>query len=166
MSQIQTGSTENLEIEMKIANVDLSSLDQNLSFMIRLAQLESFKVFFDFFSKTELLPGEFSSMLVIFNNPKIRQGVLASSLKIKRANMAKIVRGMEVKQMITKSVPDDDRRSFELSLTEKGKTYIEKYENDFATYDKEYSDSLFTEEERKLFLSFLYKASGYQAHIG
>lgn len=98
----------------------LGPLDGSLGFLLRLSQLRSFRDYFRSFGEDGIRPGELSVLMLLAENPGIRQGVLARALMIKRAHMAKMVRAMEEDGLLTRSVPDSDRRALELRLTERG----------------------------------------------
>ena len=96
-------------------------LADSLGFLLRLSQLRSFETFFAEMADLDVRPGEMSMILLLAENPGIRQGVLASRLRIKRAHMAKMVRVLEDAGLIEREVPRDDRRAMELRLTEAGR---------------------------------------------
>ena len=100
-------------------------LSESLGFLLRLAQLGAFRDFYDDVGGTGVRPGEMSVLLLIAENPGVRQGVLARGLMIKRAHMTKMVRAMETEGLVRRTVPEDDRRSVELWLTEAGAARVE-----------------------------------------
>tara|TARA_R100000789_G_scaffold79524_4_gene74770 strand:- start:9952 stop:10494 length:543 start_codon:yes stop_codon:yes gene_type:complete len=108
----------------KDAVVRYGHLSDSLGFLLRLAQLQSFADFFRAFEGEEVRPGEISVLMVLYENPGIRQGLLARALSIKRAHMTKMVRQMETDGLITRRVPEDDKRAMELRLTALGQARI------------------------------------------
>lgn len=96
-------------------------LSESLGFLLRLAQLQAFEEYFNADGHAEHGPGEMSILLMIDANPSIRQGVLARALRIKRAHMTKIIQSFDRAGLVHTSVPEDDRRSLELMLTQAGK---------------------------------------------
>lgn len=146
-------STSTLDSSM---DIDISLLEKQISFMIRIAQIEAFDRFYHSFSDPTVRPGEYTCLLVIDGNPGIRQGVLANTLKIKRANMAKVMRRLELDGLLTKKTPANDRRSFGLFLTPKGKAFVTNNLKIFCTQD-EIGYSMLTEKEQKRLLSLLHK---------
>ncbi|MBS0126822.1 MarR family winged helix-turn-helix transcriptional regulator [Thetidibacter halocola] len=101
-------------------SVDYGPLSESLGFLLRLSQLRAFADFFDGMAGLDVHPGELSVLLVLSANPGIRQGVLARALTIKRAHMTKMVRAMERDGLVSRTVPQDDRRAVELWLTDTG----------------------------------------------
>ncbi len=104
--------------------VHFGPLSEALGFLLRLAQLKSFAGFFRSFEAEDIRPGELTVLMVLHENPGIRQGMLAKSLSIKRAHMTKMVRQMEDEGLILRRVPEDDKRAMELWLTEAGEARV------------------------------------------
>lgn len=98
--------------------VDIGPLADSLGFMLRLAQIRAFERFFADFGELGLTPGALSVLVVIARNPGIRQGSLARRLHIKPANMTKTIRALEAMDLVRRTVPEDDRRAIEISLTD------------------------------------------------
>lgn len=100
--------------------LDWGPLADSLGFLLRLAQLEAFESYFAATEGTAPLPGSLSILMMVRQNPGIRQGVLARALRIKRAHMTKIVQALEQAGHLRGTVPPDDRRAIELHLTAQG----------------------------------------------
>ena len=75
--------------------VRLGAMADSLGFLLRLAQLASFREFFEDLDGMDVRPGEMTVLMLIGENPGVRQGVLAKRLMIKRAHMTKMIRAME-----------------------------------------------------------------------
>jgi DNA-binding MarR family transcriptional regulator len=114
--------------------VDLGELSGSLGFLLRLAQLQIFEDFFKALSKYDLKPGEFSVLHVLALNPAQRQGAIAKILRIKPAHMTKVIARLETSGFLTRTIPDDDRRSVKLSLTQKGDDFVRNHRNEFMGY--------------------------------
>ncbi|WP_373353616.1 MarR family winged helix-turn-helix transcriptional regulator [Pseudoroseicyclus sp. CXY001] len=141
------------------ARVELGELGTSLGFMMRIAQLRLFERFFERFGGLDLKPGEFSLLWVIHLNPGIRQGGLAHALRIKPAHMTKLIRKLEEQGIVTRHIPDDDRRSVELTLTEPGKRFVEERQADFFGAD-DYHGNALTRAERLQLAELLQKYCG------
>jgi len=139
--------------------VDLGGLNEAPGFMLRLAQLKVFENFFSEVGGRGLKPGEFSVLWVIRNNPGIRQSILGQSLMIKRAHMTKLIRALEDRDLLSRNIPDEDRRAVELTLTTKGKTEAEAASEWFFAYEQGVGASL-SEAEREQLLALLRKFIG------
>lgn len=100
----------------------------SLGFLLRLAQLRSFAEFFDAWGDAGIKPGEMTVLMMIAQNPGVRQGVLARALMIKRAHMTKMIRALEIAGMVARTVPEDDKRSVELWLSDACKAQMQEME--------------------------------------
>jgi DNA-binding MarR family transcriptional regulator len=118
------------------AEVDMGPLSDSLGFLLRLAQLRAFEDFFSDHGPGGLKPGEFSVLWVIARNPGIRQSVLGQRLMIKRAHMTKLIRGMEDQGLVSRRIPDADRRAVELTLTAAGERDVNTAAAAFFAYEK------------------------------
>jgi len=118
------------------AGVDMGPLSESLGFLLRLAQLRAFEDFFSDHGPGGLKPGEFSVLWVIARNPGIRQSVLGQRLMIKRAHMTKLIRGVEDQGLVSRRIPDADRRAVELTLTAAGERDVNKAADAFFAYEK------------------------------
>ena len=131
-------------------DLDYGPLGDSLGFLLRLAQLRSFASFYAELGELDIRPGEMTMLFVLGENPGVRQGVLAKALRIKRAHMTKMVRGLEAAGLLTRTVPEDDRRSVELWLSEAGRARIEAVRPMFETHEARTPDRLTAEETAQL----------------
>ena len=114
--------------QLRGAALDFGVFSNSPGFLLRLAQLRSFAEFFDAWADTGIKPGEITVLMMIAQNPGVRQGVLARALMIKRAHMTKMIRALEDARMVTRTVPEDDKRSAELWLSDAGKAKVAELE--------------------------------------
>lgn len=105
-------------------DVQLGELNNSLGFLLRVAQVRVYDQFYERFGADDLRPGEFSMLWIMHLNPGIKQGILAQTLRIKPAHMTKTVRRFEDQGLIEREIPDHDRRSVLLKLTEKGEGFV------------------------------------------
>jgi DNA-binding MarR family transcriptional regulator len=111
-------------------------LSESLGFLVRLQQLVSFQEFYTRFGNSDIRPGEISLLILIDENPGIRQGVLARRLLIKRAHMTKMVQAFEAAGLVKKSVPEDDKRGIKLHLTLKGQQHVSEMKPIFMKHEE------------------------------
>lgn len=130
--------------------VRLGPLRESLGFLLRLAQLSAFRDFFEDLGPLGVRPGELSVLLLIGENPGIRQGVLARRLMIKRAHMTKMVRSLENAGLVRRTVPASDRRSAELWLTERGRLRVAELREPFLAHERRPAPGLTRAEEAQL----------------
>lgn len=119
-------------------------------FLLRLAQLKVYSEFFAKVGERGLRPGQFSVLWVIQNNPGIRQSILGQSLMIKRAHMTKLIRALEEDGLVSRRVPDDDRRAVELTLTAKGDEQVKAAADWLFRYEDGLGSGLDVSERREL----------------
>ncbi|SFP40077.1 MarR family winged helix-turn-helix transcriptional regulator [Tranquillimonas alkanivorans] len=141
------------------AEVRLGGLAHSLGFLLRIAQVRNYERFYARFEGMDLRPGEFSVLWVIQLNPGIRQGLLAQTLSIKPAQMTKVIRRLEEQGKLVRTIPEGDRRSVRLDLSEAGRAFVEARRDDFLGADDYHGDDLTPEESREL-ARLLLKYSG------
>ena len=138
----------------------LAGLTDSLGFLLRMAQLKVFEQFFKTLGRFELRPGEFSVLVVIAQNPGVRQGLLANALNIKPAHMTKMVRNFETRNLILRAVPEDDRRAVELSLSKEGERHVTELAPHFYDFDRAQCEPL-TRAEMETLRGLLRKFNGF-----
>ena len=143
------------------AAVDMGRLSDSLGFLLRLAQLRAFEDFFSDHGPGGLKPGEFSVLWVIARNPGIRQSVLGQRLMIKRAHMTKLIRSMEDQNLLSRRIPDADRRAVELTLTTTGEREVGKAADTFFAYEQTTGGPLARQEVAQL-IALLQKFVGIE----
>jgi DNA-binding MarR family transcriptional regulator len=134
-------------------------MEHQVGFLLRLAQIEDFKRFYHRFGNRELRPGEYSALIAIGINPGIRQGVLASTLMIKRSNMAKMIGALTRRGLVRRRVPAGDKRAVELYPTTKSRSLIGKLTPEITEHDMNAS-SMLDHDERELLIRLLKKMIG------
>jgi DNA-binding MarR family transcriptional regulator len=142
--------TEARDIAREAEDVRLGPLADSLGFLLRLSQLVSFRDFFAELEDIDMRPGEASVLMLIGENPGVRQGVLAKRLMIKRAHMTKMIRAMEETGLVTRTVPEDDRRSVELWLTKRGQDRVEAMRDPWAAHEARPARNLTRRDEAEL----------------
>src|SRR4051794_31745186 len=139
--------------------VDFGPMEQQVGFLLRLAQIEDFKAFYRRFGQLDMRPGEYSTLIAVGINPGIRQGVLASALMIKRSNMAKMIGALARKGLVRRRIPADDKRAVELHPTPKSRALVRKIMPDIIEHDRNAS-SVLDAGERELLIGLLRKMIG------
>ena len=119
------------EIRDTEETVDLGEITGSLGFLLRMAQLRAYDHFFETLAGHDLRPGEFTVLWVIGLNPGLRQGTIARTLYIKPAHMTKLVGRLVAANWVSRTIPDNDRRSVRLTLTPDGKAFVEAYREKF-----------------------------------
>lgn len=110
---------------------ELGELPEFFGLLLRLAQVRHYERFFAAFDGTEIRPGEMTLLWLVDLNPGIRQGVAARTLRIKPAHMTKLVQRMIDAGLVSRTTPQDDRRSVMLSLTDVGRAHLDRHRDRF-----------------------------------
>jgi DNA-binding MarR family transcriptional regulator len=142
--------------------VDFGPAAGLVGFMVRLAQLHIYGTFFQDFRDRDITPGQVGILIAVGRNPGIRQGVLAEALRIKRSNMAKVVRVLEDNGMIERRAQAKDQRAVEMRLTRKGKALVERMVPETAASDRA-ATSMLSDREHAILLRLLGRIVGYSA---
>ncbi|SPF80225.1 MarR family winged helix-turn-helix transcriptional regulator [Pseudoprimorskyibacter insulae] len=142
-------------------DIVIGELSGSLGFLLRMAQLQVFEGFYRELAKYELKPGEFSVMWVISRNLGIRQGALARKLRIKPAHMTKLIQRMEASGYVERIIPEDDRRSVILGLTETGYQFVNTRKAEFFSYYLQ-ENAMLPEEDMATLIGLLQKLSGFK----
>src|ERR1700744_6747515 len=102
------------------ASIDLHGVEDEIGFMLRLAQLAVFKDVIETLSPFGLRPSDFSALRVIAANPGLKQQDIGRELGIKGPNLVGMVEDLNKRRLITRKVVPGDRRSYSLPLTAAG----------------------------------------------
>lgn len=134
----------------KQSEVEIGKLDGAVGFLLRMAQLKVYEQFFADDAELVMKPGEFSVLWVMSCNPGIRQSALGNRLMIKRAHMTKLIRAFEDQGLVSRRVPDEDRRAVELTLTAEGADLVERTSRWFFRHEERIGANLAAEERDQL----------------
>lgn len=99
---------------------DLTPLEGQLGFLLRLAQMAVFKDLLAALKPLDLRLADLSALLMIERNPGLKQQALGEALHIQRSNLVAIVDQLEKRGLIERAPMRGDRRSYALSLTDPG----------------------------------------------
>lgn len=139
-------------------SVEMTTLNDHIGYRVRIVQVRIFKDIYERMEKLGMTLGAFSALVVIGENPGIRQGVLGAAMHIKRPNMTKLVNGLEKSGLVERRTPPTDKRAVELRLTPTGQARIEAAMREVRAHDREIG-ALLTAAERETLLGLLDKVS-------
>jgi len=139
--------------------VDFGPMQTQTGFLLRLAQIEAFRAYYQRFGNWDLRPGEYSALVAIGINPGIRQGVLAGALMIKRSNMAKMISALARSGLVRRRVPLDDKRAIELYPTPKSRALVRKIVPEITEHDRT-TTWMLDDGERQVLIGLLQKIVG------
>lgn len=144
------------------AAISLGGMETQAGFILRIAQLAAFERFFDLLGPSAVKISEITVLIAIHENPGIRQGEVADVLKIKWPNMTKLVRAMESRGLVERHIPQHDRRSVVLRLTDAGRAAIVESEGAMHRADRE-ALSMLDEAEHAQLMVLARKIAGWPA---
>ncbi|WP_304618030.1 MarR family winged helix-turn-helix transcriptional regulator [Paracoccus sp. (in: a-proteobacteria)] len=125
---------------------ELGELPNIFGLLLRLAQVRHYDRFFAAFEGTDVRPGEMTLLWLLDLNPGIRQGVAARTLLIKPAHMTKVVQRLIDAGLISRLVPEGDRRSVTLNLTDAGRAHLARHRETFLNVSSAESIGLAQDE--------------------
>lgn len=141
-------------------SINIGELANSRGFLLRLSRVHVYEQIFRQNGGTQIKPGEFTVLWLLHLNPGVRQGVVARKLHIKPAHMTKLVRRLEEGGIVTRVIPDDDRRSVELTLTDAGRELVANTKGSFFEADDQYQNGL-SEQEHQQLIALLTKYVGF-----
>lgn len=112
--------------ETETTPVDLGPLPNYIGYAVRRAQLYIFDDFIRSLEKLDLRPAIFSTLIVIEQNPGLNQSEVSASLGIQRTNFVTVVHDLERRGLAERRPSANDKRSYALHLTRKGKNLMKK----------------------------------------
>ena len=105
---------------------------------------------------TELTSGQPKVLDYLRNHDGVVQKEIAAACYIEPATLTSILLGMENKQLITRKMLHNNRRSLYVYLTDKGRELAERVESEFEQIE-ECALLGFTNEEKEMLNAFLTK---------
>lgn len=100
--------------------VSLGPLPGLIGYVMRRAQLAVFQDFMRGFASVDIRPAQYAVLIVIEQNPGLKQSQISTALGIKRANLVPLIDALEERGLATRKSSAGDRRSYALHLTSKG----------------------------------------------
>ncbi|MGQ4878065.1 MarR family winged helix-turn-helix transcriptional regulator [Billgrantia sp. LNSP4103-1] len=134
--------------------IDYSMLQSRLGYKLRRAQLVYFDVFFEACAQEGITPGLFSILAIVYHNPGLTQTAVATALDVDRSAMVAAIDKLESMEVVERRKSKNDRRSYALYLTDKGKAFTERLNRKVAAGEERF-DSFMEEGEREWLLSLL-----------
>lgn len=121
---------------------DLSVVSDTFGFLIRAAQLQTFRKFHLEFKDTGLTPPSYAALAIVGANPGIRQGFVGSLLGFREPNMTKLVKELSAAGLLGRVRREQDKRATGLELTGKGFEFMTEMNCRAAKLDQLHTSSL------------------------
>ena len=126
-------------------------LDELVGYAIRRAQLVVTEAFDARFGALGMTTQRCSALVLIRENPGLKQTELASSMGIARSGALAIVVELERQGLVTRDACSTDRRAQALRLSARGETFVAELIEKVSVFDAEVTADL-TQEECNLLL--------------
>lgn len=104
--------------------VDTSAIAHSVGHQIRRVHAQLFQRFLSRFSELDLRPAEFSTLMLIAENPGRKQSEIAAVIGIQRANFVALINELERRRLMERRMSPNDRRSHALYLTAAGEKLL------------------------------------------
>lgn len=136
-------------------SIDLGPLPNLVGYMLRRAQLAVFQDFWRAYEPFDIRPAQYAVLLIIEQNPGLRQSQVSNALNIKRANLVALLDSLESRGLAKRVPVETDRRSYALHLTEDGKALMKKLAEASSIHERRVN-AIIGEHGRKELLRLLH----------
>jgi DNA-binding MarR family transcriptional regulator len=106
--------------------VDLRPLNGSIGYTVRRAQLALFADFVTSLRDVNLRPGQFGVLMVVHANPGLSQSDICAALGFQKANLVPLISGLESRGLVVRKPGLQDRRSYALHLTARGRKVMRR----------------------------------------
>lgn len=106
--------------------VDLRPLNGSIGYTVRRAQLALFADFVTSLREVNLRPGQFGVLMVVHGNPGLSQSDICAALGFQKANLVPLISELESRGLIVRKPGLQDRRSYALRLTARGRKLMRR----------------------------------------
>ncbi len=130
--------------------LNLGELRHNTGFLLRMAWLQVSEKLEESGQSVTLTAAEYTILRMIALSPGVRQGHLAQALYIKPAAMTRIIRNFEDRALVSRQIPDGDRRTVRLAVLPAGWTALEQARSLFGGEAEHERGTLSTTEQQQL----------------
>jgi DNA-binding MarR family transcriptional regulator len=138
------------------AAIDVTPLPDRIGYMLRRAQLAVFKDFARTCAEFDIRPAQYAVLVVIENNPGLKQIDVSTALGIKRTNLVALIDVLENRGLARREPVPSDRRSYALHLTAKGKSFMAKLHEQVNAHERHVTE-LLGEKNREQLLPLMRK---------
>ena len=132
------------------ATIDMSPLPDRLGYVLRHAQIAVFNDFMRTCGEFDIRPAQYAVLILIENNPGLKQIDISTALGIKRANLVPLLDHLEQRGLARREAVPSDRRSHALRLTPKGKAFLADLHARAALHEKQVNAVLGDKGRRQL----------------
>jgi DNA-binding MarR family transcriptional regulator len=106
--------------------VQFGPLSDYLGYALRRAQMASVTGFLDVMKDVDLRPTQFAVLILIHQNPGVRQTEVCAALGLQKANFVPLLNELQRRGLAVRKEGAPDRRSSALHLTEQGEAVLQR----------------------------------------
>jgi DNA-binding MarR family transcriptional regulator len=128
--------------EAEVTPIELGELSEFAGYALKRAQLKIFEDFLRCVAPLELTPAQFSVLLLLERNPGRNQTEIANTLGILRPNFVAMLDGLESRELCARTRSVNDRRSYNLVLTDKGRATLARAKKLVARHEARLNELL------------------------
>jgi DNA-binding MarR family transcriptional regulator len=118
------------------AEVELGDLQGRVGFYLRQANETSERAFAHLSGQHGFKPGRYTALMIIRLNPGISQIALAKAVARDKSTVTPLIQEFIEQQLVIRRQSATDRRSFTLTLTEKGEAVLSELQRHIAVHDR------------------------------
>ena len=133
---------------------DYGPLPYLIGYQLRRAQVRVFNDFSRHMADLDLTPGQFGVLALINANAGLNQSELGNAMGVDRSTVVSVIDRLERLGLAERRPAPNDRRSYALYLSEKGKKILAMARRRVMQHEKDIARHL-SEEEHTLLLSLL-----------
>jgi DNA-binding MarR family transcriptional regulator len=134
----------------KTNNLDLVILPDLIGYHVRLAQVAIFRDFVAALRDFEMTPTHFGTLVIVNNNPGIKQTDLASAIQIDRSTVVPLIDKLESEGLVTRERLTNDRRTNALRITDNGQRLLERLIPMVRAHEQHVFKNLTKDEQNKV----------------
>ncbi|HSD74673.1 MAG TPA: MarR family winged helix-turn-helix transcriptional regulator [Steroidobacteraceae bacterium] len=123
-------------------SVGLAPLMGYVGYAVRRAQIAIFGDFLESLREVELRPAQFGVLVVIGDNPGMRQSEVCAGLGIQKANFVPLISELEARGLVVREPGATDRRSYALHLTAQGEALLRRARELHAKHEARLTDRI------------------------
>ncbi len=135
--------------------MDQSALAGIVGYRLRLARVAVFDDFRRSFADMDIRPVDYTVLRLIETNPGVRQGDVARTLGMKRANMVSLIHELEQRKLAERRPVPGDARTRALHLTKQGKRFVARMQRRWRIHEDRVIAILGGEEARVSLIALL-----------
>lgn len=130
--------------------LDFGVLPDLTGYQLRMAQIAIFRDFSESVGEFDVTPGLFGVLVIIGENPGLKQSELARAAHLDRSTVVSIIDNLERRDLVERRPAQNDRRSNALFLTRAGKKLLKPLKQRVADHEERLVHHLSEDEKATL----------------